>query len=51
MPYMFGISVLGNSGYCQILDQDFRLMQMDLCLDLELGIGNYERFFLSEVGS
>ena len=27
------ICVFGNSGYCQILDQDFLLMQIDLCLD------------------
>ena len=35
MPYVFGICVFGNSGCCQILHQDFLLMQMDLCLDLK----------------
>ena len=30
---------------------DFWLMQMDLCLDLELSMGNYLRFFLAEVWS
>ena len=41
--------VFGNSGYCQILHQDCWLMQMDLCLDLELSMENYARFFLAEV--
>ena len=36
--------------YCRILHQDFWLMQMDLCLDLELSMGNYLRFFLLEFG-
>ena len=51
MPYMFGIWVFTNSGYWQILHQDFWLMQMDLCLDLDLSIGNYARIFLAEVWS
>ena len=40
---MFGICVFGDSGYCQILRQDFLLMQMNLCPDLELSMGNYSR--------
>ena len=47
----FGICLFGNPGHCQILHQDFWLMQMDLCLDLELSMGNYLRFFLAEVWS
>ena len=38
---MFGICVLRNSAYCQILHQSFWLMQMDLCLHLDLSMGNY----------
>ena len=49
MSYMFAICVFGNSGYCQILHQYVWLMQMDLCLDLELGMGSYAIFFLAEV--
>ena len=36
---------------CRILHQDFWLMQMDLCLGLELSMGNYLRFFIAEVWS
>ena len=43
--------VFGNSCYCQILHQDLWLMQMDLCLDLELSMGNYANFFPAEVCS
>ena len=43
---MFAICVFGNSSYCPILHQDFWLMQIDLCLDLEVSMGNYLRFFL-----
>ena len=49
MPYMFGICVFENSSYCRVLQQDFWLMQMDFCLDLELSIGNYLRIFVGEV--
>ena len=45
MPYMFEICVFGNSGYCRIPHQDFWLMQTDLCLGLELSMGNYAKFF------
>ena len=48
MPYMFGICVFRNSGYCRILHQDFWLMQMDLCLDLELSM-EFFFFFPGEV--
>ena len=41
MPYIFEI--------CRILHQDFWLMQMDLCLDLELGMGNYLTISFAEV--
>ena len=51
MPYMFGICVFENSTYCQILHQDFWLMQMDLFLDLELSMGNYLRIVLAEAWS
>ena len=47
----FDIYLFINQGYCRILHQDFWLMQMDLCLDLELSMGNYLRFFLAEVWS
>ena len=56
MPYMFRIFFFeicfffGNPGYCGIL-QDFQLMQMDVCLDLDLSMGNYLRIFLTEVWS
>ena len=43
----FEICLLGNPGYCRILHQDFWLMQIDLGLDLELGIGNYLGFFVA----
>ena len=46
---MIGICVFENSGYCRILHQDFCLMQVDLCLDLELSMGKYLRFVLNEV--
>ena len=49
MPYLFVIYVFGNSSYCRILHQDFWLMQMDLCLELELSMINYLGFFLAEV--
>ena len=39
------IFLFGNPGYCRILHQDSWLMQMDLCFDLELSIGNYLSFF------
>ena len=51
MPYMFGICLFfeifffGNPGYCRILHRYFWLMQMDLCLDLELGMWNYLRMW------
>ena len=32
-------------------DFDFGLMQMDLCLDLELSMENYVRFSLAEISS
>ena len=41
MTYMFEINVFGNAGYCQILHQVCWLMQMQLYIDPELGIGNY----------
>ena len=47
----FEICLIGNPGYCRILHQDFCLMQMDLCLDLELSMGNYLLMFLAEVWS
>ena len=43
---MFELCVFGNSGYCQILHQDCWLMQLDLCLDLELSMGNYLRILV-----
>ena len=46
---LFGICVFENSSYCRIQYQDFWLMQMDLCLDLELSMENYLRIFLAEV--
>ena len=45
----FEICIFGNPGYCGILPQDFWLMQMDLCPDLELGMGKYLRFFLAQL--
>ena len=45
----FEICLLGNPGYCRILHQGFWLMQMDLCLDLELSMRNYLGIFLAEV--
>ena len=50
MSHMFGICVLGNSGYCQILHHDFWLVQIALCLDLELSVGNYVRIFPADGG-
>ena len=44
----FEICLFGNPGYCRILQQDFWLMQMHLCLDLKLSMGNYLRSFLAE---
>ena len=35
----------GNSGNCRILTL---LMQMVLCFDLEISVGNYLRIFLAE---
>ena len=43
IPYMFEYVFFGNSGYCRIIHQDCWLMQMDLCLDLELSMGNYSK--------
>ena len=43
------ICVFGNSGYWQILHRSFWLMQMDLCFDPELSMGNYLRIVLVEV--
>ena len=51
MPYIFWICVFRNSGHCRILHQHFWLMQMDLCLDLELSMTNFIRIFLAEVWS
>ena len=48
---LFSICLFGNSGYCRILHQDLSLMQVDLCLDLELSMGNYLIIFLAEVWS
>ena len=44
------ICVFGNSGYCRIPRQDFGLMQMGLCLDLELSNGNYFKIIIAEAG-
>ena len=49
--HVWDICVFANSSYCRILIQDFWLMQMDLCLDLELSMGHYLRIFLAEVQS
>ena len=50
MPYMCGICVFLSSGYCRILHQDVWPIEMDLCLDLELGTGNYVRAFPLKFG-
>ena len=42
---MFRICDFRNSDYCQILHHDFWMMQMDLCPDLELSMGNYAKTF------
>ena len=49
LGYMF--SKIQATAVCRILHQHFWLIQMDLCLDLELGMGNYLRIFLAEVWS
>ena len=43
--FFFKYIFFRNPGYCRILHRDFWLMQMDLCLDLKLGMGNYLRIF------
>ena len=54
MKYMFPICVFENSGYCRIEaivpHQDFWLLQIDLCPDLKLSMGNYLRIILPGLG-
>ena len=51
MPYICVQQFFEIQANVEYYTQDFWLMQMDLCLDLELSMQNYLRIFLAEVWS